>query len=92
MISVQEAIQRAANFAKNVLDEARASDLRVEELEGSKLGGDDVWLITLSMPRESFTLGALESLRKPRDFKTFTVHGTSGEVLSMKIRELAGVE
>jgi 23S rRNA G2445 N2-methylase RlmL len=88
MISVKDAVARAAEFAAGVLDEPRRNDLRLEEVERR----DPHWLITLSMPSTSFNLGSLlhGASAQPRGYKTFTVDADTGEVLSMKIRELAG--
>ena len=86
MISVKEAVAKATNFAATMLEPPRNSDLRLEEVEAGQQNGDGVWLITLSMP--SPTLLPLP-LQGSREFKTFTVHRMSGEVLAMKIRELA---
>ena len=51
--------------------------------------GQDEWLITLSMEGQN----AMQVLtgHMGRDFKTFAVHKETGEVLSMKIRQLAGI-
>ncbi len=74
--------------------------LRLEEVESSSVGGNAVWLITLSnieplpegvlaagvkTPAFFQTLGADAT----REYKTFAVAKDSGEVLSMKIRLLA---
>jgi hypothetical protein len=87
MIAVKDAVASATEFAKTLLDSERASQLRLEEVEESTtLTGSDRWLITLSMP-------GINSFGFPgqgRDFKTFTVDGQTGKVLSMKIRQFAG--
>lgn len=86
MIPVKDAVARAVQFARNTLEPARTSELLLEEVESGTVGGQDVWLVTLSMPRVS----AFGPLLSGRDFKTFIVHGETGGVLSMKIREVAG--
>ena len=83
MISVKQAVASAVNFAQNILESPRIANLRLEEVDRGKFRGKDVWLITLSM-----TGGG--PLELGRDYKTFAVDGQKGEVLSMKIRELAG--
>jgi hypothetical protein len=85
MIPVKEAVSRAVSFAASILEAPRNSDLRLEEVEAAQHNGDEVWLVTLSMP-DAHPFSALGG---GRDYKTFTVHGKSGEVLAMKIRELA---
>ena len=82
MITVKDAATRAAEFAHITLDPT-PQDLQLEEVELGKAGRIDAWLITLSMPNRR--LGSLG----PREYKVFTVRGDTGEVISMKIRELA---
>jgi len=82
MITVRDAAARAAEFAHTTLNPA-PQDLQLEEVELGKTGRIDAWLITLSMlNRRLGTLG-------PREYKVFTVRRDTGEVVSMKIRELA---
>ena len=83
MITVKEAAAKAIELAQAMLA-VPASQILVEEVELGKDGPNDVWLITLSTPGRAgiAVLG--------RDYKRFTVRGDSGEVVSMKIRELAG--
>lgn len=87
MVSVKEAVQIAAAFARETLGAERTSGIRLEEIESGSVNDKDAWLITLSMlpPFEApqiFSQG-------PRDYKIFTVLKGTGEVTSMKIRELA---
>jgi hypothetical protein len=88
MVSIKQAFANAAEFAAGVLE---LTDLRLEEVETAEANGADVWLITLSMVRPG-PYNALAALSRgvPRDYKTFTIRKDTGEVLSMKIRELAG--
>jgi len=89
MVAVKDAVSSAIGFATNVLGPSRTADIQLEEVDMGQVNGDDVWLITLSMLRPtSGTVGALWP--GTRDYKTFTVHKKTGEVLAMKIRELAG--
>lgn len=90
MVSIKQAFANAAEFAASVLELA---DPRLEEVETAEANGADVWLITVSMVRPSplNAFAALSNFRGvPRDYKTFTIRKDTGEVLSMKIRELAG--
>ncbi len=96
MVSVKEAVANAIEFAQSVLGPDRTSDLRLEEVEKTKINGDDAWSITLSMLEPS-TLLEVTTLSRvfgkgPREYKTFTVDSQTGNVLSMKIRELVGSE
>jgi hypothetical protein len=86
MIAVKDAVASAMAFAKELLGTERASRLQLEEVEESAtLGGSEKWLITLSMPATN----AIGFLGNTREYKTFTVDGQTGKVLSMKIRQLA---
>ncbi len=90
MIPIKDAVTSAIAFAKSVLDSERTQDMRLEEVEIAKIGPKDVWHITLSMLIDRSQLLMMSNPR--REYKTFTVDATSGEVLSMKIRELANAE
>ena len=87
-MTVKEAVSKAMEFATGVLSPARTVDMRLEEVEAGDYKGQDVWLITLSMGGQGLAFLAPSA---SRDFKTFAVHKETGEVLSMKIRQLAGV-
>jgi hypothetical protein len=96
MISVKDAAQRAAEFARTVLadnPEANAwgSQVRLEEVETGHSQGRRVWFITLSIPDSANALAAFAGQRS-RLYKSFAVDTENGEVLSMKIRQLASVE
>ena len=86
MASIKEATERALAFAQAALGTERTAGARLEEVESTKVNGEDAWLITLSMirPEPLYPL-----MRSKRDYKSFTVLKDSGEVTSMKIRELA---
>jgi len=88
MVPPKQAVANAIEFAANVLGN-RAQDVQLEELESSQIDGVDVWLITLSMIRPN-RLGISGFNTGSRDYKTFTVRKDTGEVIAMKIRELAG--
>jgi len=88
MIAVKDAIAKATEFAKELLESERASQLRLEEVEVVNAKGSDLWLITLSMPQ----INSFGFISQRREYKSFTVDGQTGEVRSMKIRELAGTE
>ena len=90
MASIKEATENVIAFAKETLGPERTADARLEEIESTNVAGEDAWLITLSMTSPDDVPGSLASiLRKKREYKTFTVRKTDGEVTSMKIRELA---
>jgi len=83
MITVKEAAASAVEFARNLLDPP-PQDLRLEEVEVGKADRIDAFRITLSM-QDRTGLGSLGR----REYKIFTVRRDTGEVVSMKIRELA---
>lgn len=97
MATVQEATRNATIFAQQALGHERTQGMRLEEIESATENGEPVWRITLSMfshePDES-AAGAIAApsifggLRK-REYKTFSVLKDTGEVTSMKIRELS---
>jgi hypothetical protein len=92
MISVKEAVQRAVVFASDVYaDELQkglwARNVRLEEVERGLNSGTPAWQITLSVPKTD----PITQLWAGYEYKVFTVDGTTGEVVSMKIREFAGV-
>jgi hypothetical protein len=91
MVSIKQAFLNAGEFAARVLEPERLTDLRLEEVETAEVNGADVWLITVSMVRPSPINNPLAlPFTGLRDYKTFAVRKDTGEVLSMKIRELAG--
>ena len=91
MATIKEATENALAFAREALGPERTTYARLEEVESTKVHGKDAWLITLSMIRPELPgLGTLADAlgRGKRDYKTFTVLKNTGEVTSMKIREL----
>jgi hypothetical protein len=90
MLSVKQAVESAAAFAKGVFEPERLVDLRLEEVETGNLEGKDAWVITLSARDPEMGLTSFMP-QGPRSYKRFFVSKESGEVLSMKIREMAGV-
>ena len=90
MVSIKEATENAITFAKNALEPERTIGLRLEEVESTKVENEDAWLITLSMITDHPLAVFTDMPMNPkRDYKIFTVLKRTGEVTSMKIRELA---
>jgi hypothetical protein len=87
MVSIKEAFQNAVAFAQDALGPVRSSDARLEEVDSTDVGGEDAWLITLSVRNPDPLMGL--SLNAKRDYKIFTVLKRNGEVKAMRIRELA---
>jgi hypothetical protein len=90
MATIQEATQNAMAFARGSLGAERTMGLRLEEIESGTEDGLEVWRITLSMA-ESDPLDVLVPFSVRREYKTFAVVKSSGEVTSMKTRELSKV-
>ncbi len=93
MIPVKEAVKNAVAFARELYQAGPAggwmNDVLLEEVEKGKSNGQNIWFVTLSIPRDDGPLGSV--LNPSRIYKSFTEHGETGEVLAMKIREFAGV-
>ena len=90
MVSIKEATASAIAFAEEALGPERTIGVRLEEVESTTVNGQDAWLITLSMivPGPSNIVAALSGTGK-REYKSFTVLKSNGEVKAMRIRELA---
>ena len=88
MATIQEAAKSAMAFALESLGAERTKGIRLEEIESAMEGGLEVWRITLSMP-DSSPMSFFAAAGGLRDYKTFAVVKATGEVLSMKIRELS---
>ena len=93
MISIKEAAQKAADFCQQIFPDAQ--DVLLEEVERDDL--NKFWFITISYlttaaKRTSTAIpaGAMEQIfpRFERRYKNLKVDATTGEVVSMKIREL----
>jgi hypothetical protein len=93
MATIKEATQSVIAFAQETLGPERTLGLRLEEVESDQVGNNEVWRITLSMLELSNLPSAISStlnaLNNRREYKTFTVRTDTGEVTSMKIREIA---
>lgn len=85
MIDVKQAAQSASDFITGLYSNETISDVMLEEVELSEDG--KYWLITLSFPAPSSSVHPILGI-KGRRYKIFKVDTATGEVLSMKIREL----
>ena len=88
MIDVKQAIQIAKAKAAEILNLGPAN---LEEIERDSYKGIDVWSITLSIPRDTppAHLGSLAMFSGDREYKRFLIDADSGELLAMKLREVA---
>jgi hypothetical protein len=85
MINVKEAVKKAAEYFTDLYHDEFCNVL-LEEVELT----DGYWLITLGYDRPPVLPQFAE--KGPRAFKVFKVDSETGEVISMKIREVEHVE
>jgi hypothetical protein len=89
MITVKEAAEKAAEYFTGLYHD-QFTNVLLEEAERSQERTGHYWLITLGYDRPS---SLPQFARKsPRAFKIFKVDARTGEVISMKIREVEHVE
>lgn len=87
VMGIKDATQAAAGFAEAAFPRGHLNVIRLEEVE---LSSDGCWLITLSWIDPDRSKGIFSTLgeARPRTYKVFRVDQETGEVLSMKIREM----
>jgi hypothetical protein len=89
MISVKDAAEKAAEYFADLYHD-QFTNVLLEEAERKAERTGRYWLITLGYDRPA---SLPQFVRKgPRAFKVFKVDGETGEVISMKIREVEHVE
>jgi hypothetical protein len=87
MIDAKQAVQVAKEKAAEMLSQGPSS---LEEIERESYKGRDVWSITLSFPRDLTALPAITKLTTDAlQYKRFLVDVQTGELLAMKLREVA---
>jgi hypothetical protein len=86
VIGIKEAVQKAADYFTDLYPR-RFTNVLVEEIE--RTSSD--WLITLGYDDVPDVFSALAK-KNNRRFKLFKIDGETGEVVSMKIREVEHVE
>ncbi|MDT7778926.1 MAG: hypothetical protein QOC99_1438 [Acidobacteriota bacterium] len=89
MIDVKQATQSASGFLVGLYPNQSVSSVRLEEIELTE--DEKSWLITLSFPdsdppSSNFHLGL--AVGTNRQYKVFEVDAETGQVKSMKIREI----
>jgi len=85
MIFVKEAVKKAAEYFED-LYHGQFKNVLLEEVETK----EGYWLVTLGYDVVPDVFSQLSGIR--RRFKVFTIDGETGEVVSMKIREVEHVE
>lgn len=87
MISVKEAAKSAYEYMKEIPGYEERTDIAVEEVELSEdeSTAKKYWLITIGYP---VGLNILQPTYRSKEYKIFKVDADTGEVLSMKIRNI----
>lgn len=65
------------------------SSANLEEIERDSYKDRDVWSITLSVPRAGAQMSSFAYLADPLQYKRFLIDAETGELLAMKLREVA---
>jgi hypothetical protein len=86
VIGIKEAVQKAADYFTDLYPR-RFTNVMVEEIEQT----DGDWLITLGYDDVPDVFSQLAK-KTTRRFKLFKIDGETGDVISMKIREVEHVE
>ncbi|GAA4450078.1 hypothetical protein GCM10023189_10170 [Nibrella saemangeumensis] len=86
MLTVKEAAQKALEFYEYIYPNIEGALIEEIEMDESQ----SFWLITLSFPvtAEQGSTLAMFGKQADRRYKTFKIDANSGNVVSMKIREL----
>ena len=82
MIDVKQAVNIASQYLISLYADKAPSDVQLEEVELSE--DEKFWFVTLSFTER---LSYLINLRK--SYKLFKINADTGQVQSMKIREVA---
>jgi len=85
MVSIKQAVANAVAFVQDLLGPNQTNGVRLEEVDGDA----NAWIITLSLPSDDDSMQAIVAGTRGRRYKKLTVSKDTGEVLNMKIRELA---
>ncbi len=88
MLDVKEAAQRASEYFAGLYADEGVANVQLEEVELTDDG--QYWLITLSYPMVPPNQSPLFfNVSSNRKYKVFKIDATTGEVKSMKIRNVA---
>ena len=88
MIQAKQAVQIAKEKATEMLGQGSSG---LEEIERESYKDRDVWSITLSFPRDLNQESAFSRFAfiDPLQYKRFLIDVQTGELLAMKLREVA---
>lgn len=85
MLDVKEAARRASEYFAGLYSDEKIDNVQLEEVEFSD--DENVWLITLSYPVFPLEISPRQFLGK-RKYKLFTIDAETGQVKSMKMRNV----
>jgi hypothetical protein len=87
MTEAKQAIHIAKEKAAEMLGQESSS---LEEIERESYRNRDVWSITLSLPRDLSRVSPISQISAdPVQYKRFLIDVETGELLAMKLREVA---
>jgi len=87
MIDAKQAVQIAKDKAVDLLQQGLLS---LEEIERDSYKGREIWSITLGLPRDMDRLTPFAQLTADRlQYKRFLIDAETGELVAMKLREVA---
>ena len=87
MIDAKRAVQIAREKAAELLTQTSSN---LEEIERDSYKDREVWSITLSLPRKMIELAPLAQLSAdPVQYKRFLIDVETGELVAMKVRDVA---
>jgi hypothetical protein len=87
MIEAKQAVQVAKDRAADMLNQALSN---LEEIERESYKDREVWSITLSLPRDITQLAPFAQLAAdPLQYKRFLIDVETGELVAIKLREVA---
>lgn len=86
MIEAKEATKNAVKYLNQMIP--KASNILLEEVEKVSHKGKSAWSITLSFQLPPGEMSTLSFAMGRREYKSFLIDGSTGSVISMKIRQL----
>jgi hypothetical protein len=91
-MEVKEAVQSAKSFVFDLLKDEGAVNLGLEEIE--YLEDQDIWEVTIGFSRPwNTSRGALSAITgedwRKRDYRVVKIRNSDGQVLGMKVRQVA---
>lgn len=87
LVDAKQAVQIAKEKAAEMLDQTSPN---LEEIERETYKSEDVWIVTLSFPRDLSQIPTIARLgTDPLQYKRFLIDSATGELVAIKLRELA---